>query len=43
MMVCKRLCVYTAELIVVQKDVAYKDVNKAAWEAMRRIIDQLEY
>ena len=33
---------YTDELIVVRKDVADKDVNKAAWEAMRRIIDQLE-
>lgn len=38
----QKLCVYTDELIVVQKDVADKDVNKAAWEAMRRIVDQLE-
>lgn len=39
----QKLCVYTDELIVVRKDVADKDVNKAAWEAMRRIIGQLEY
>ena len=39
----QKLCVYTDELIVVRKDVADKDVNKAAWEDMRRIIDQLEY
>ena len=26
----------------VQKDIAYKDVTEAAWETMRRIVDQLE-
>ena len=39
----QKLSVYTDELIVVRKDVADKDVNKAAWEAMRRMIDELEY
>ena len=36
--------IYADELkaVYVQKDIAYKDVTGAAWETMRRIVDQLE-